>query len=95
MEEGAVTVRYTMRIGRDLVFGYRLGEAVNVPQVTKAVYNHDPIYMLYNPETDSIVPDGSVFHAPQKLELRQREPTKKEVQIRRVKKKLRKIGVDF
>ena len=95
MEEGAVTVRYTMRIGRDVMFGYRLGEAVNAPQVTKAVYNHDPIYTLYYPGTDSVVSDGTVFQTPQKLDLRKREPTKKEVQMRRIKKKLRKIGVDL
>jgi len=95
MEEGHVLVSYEWKYQRNLTFCYPLGEPVNAPQLTKVVYNHDPVYLMYYPGTDSIVPDGTVFQSPQKLELRKREPTKKEVQIRRVKKKLRKIGIDF
>ena len=58
-------------------------------------YNHDPVYELYYAGTDSLVPEGIIFHEAQTLELRGREPTKREVQIRRVKKKLAKIGIRF
>jgi len=43
----------------------------------------------------TIVPDGTVFQSPQKLELRKREPTDQEVQKRRIRKKLAKLGIDF
>lgn len=94
-DEGHVLVYYNLPNNVYRKFCFLLGEAVYAPQLTKAVYNHDPIYTLYYPGTDSIVPDGTVFHSPQKLELRQREPTRREVQMRRIKKKLRKIGFDF
>lgn len=81
--------------GRRRKFYYPLGEAIVTPQLAQVWYNHDPIYELFYVGTDSLVPSGTVFHEPQTLELRKREPTKKEVQIRRVKKKLRKIGIDF
>ena len=94
-EKGCVTVVYKWKYKRNLTFCYPLGEPVYTPQVTKVVNNHDPIYVMYYPGTDSIVPDGTVFHSPQYLELRKSEPTKRMVQIRRVKKKLRKLGLDF
>ena len=95
MEEGHVLVYYEWIYQRYLTFCYMLGEAVNAPQLTKAVNNHDPVYALYYPGTDSIVPDGTVFHTPQKLDLRKRKPTKQEVQMRRIRKKLSKIGFYF
>lgn len=76
-------------------FYYPLGEAIATPQVAEVWYNHDPVYELFYAGTDSLVPSGTVFHEPQTLELRQRMPTKREVQMRRVKKKLAKIGIDF
>lgn len=94
-EEGKVSVRYEKGSDKNVTFYYRLGEAVNAPQMKKVVYNHDPINALYYPGTDSIVPNGMVFHASQELDLRYREPTNKEVQMRRIKKKLSKIGLDF
>lgn len=94
-EEGCVFVYYTLPNDRYRKFYYPLGEAVYAPQLTDIVYNHDPVYALYYPGTDSLVPDGTVFYSPQKLELRQRKPTKREVQTRRIRKKLAKIGLDF
>lgn len=75
-------------------FYYPLGEAIQAPQL-EVLYNRTAVYEMFYPGTDSIVSNGTVFHTSQRLELRKREPTKKEVQIRRVKKKLRKIGFDF
>lgn len=94
-DEGYVLVSMKWHNKKYLKFYFLLGEPVYAPQVTKVVNNHDPNYALYYPDTDSLVADGTVFYSPQKLELRQCEPTKREVQIRRVKKKLRKIGLDF
>ena len=76
-------------------FCFPTGEPVNAPQLTKVMYNYDPICSLYYPGTDSVVPDGTVFHSSQDLELRYRKPTDKEVRTRRIKKKLAKIGLDF
>ncbi len=95
LEEGHVIVSYEWKFQRYMTFCYPLGAPVNAPQMTNVVFNRAPVYELSLPGTDSIVPDGTVFHTPQRLELRKREPTNKEVQIRRVKKKLRKIGFDF
>ena len=95
MDEGHVLVSYEWKYQRNLTFCYPLGKPVNAPQLTKVVYNHDPVYSMYYPGTDSIVPDGTVFQSPQKLELRKREPTHQEVQYRRIRKKLAKIGLDF
>ena len=95
MEEGHVVVSYNWKYQRNYTFVYVLGEPVHAPQATKVVYNHDPNYALYYLGTDSIVPDGSVFHTPQQLELRKIEPSEHEVLMRRIKKKLRKIGLEF
>ena len=94
-EEERVMVLYLSEEGYSREFFYPIGEPIKAPEISKVQYNHDPVYELYYAGTDSIVPDGTVFQTPQKLELRKREPTKKEVQIRQVKKKLRKIGIDF
>ena len=93
-DEGCVSVLYSLP-NRDRKFCFLLGEPVYAPQIAELMSNHDSVYVLYYPGTDSLVPDGTVFHSPQKLELRQREPTKHEVQMRRIKKKLKKIGLDF
>ena len=100
MEKGHVQVSYVIsndwRSTRNrMVFCYPLGEPVNAPQLTKAVNNHDSVYALYDIETDSIIPDGTIFHTPRQLELRKREPTKHEMQMRRIQKKLSKLGFDF
>lgn len=95
MDEGHVLVYYEWRYQKNLTFCYLLGEPVNAPQLTTVVYNHDPVYTMYYPGTDSIVPDGTIFYTPQKLELRKREPTDQEVLMRRIRKKLAKIGLDF
>lgn len=93
-EDERVLVCYQSENGKTRKFYYPLGEPVTAPQLER-LYNHTGVYELFFPDTDSMVPDGTVFQTSQKLELRKREPTKKEVQIRRVKKKLRKIGLDF
>lgn len=95
MDEGHVLVSYEWQYNRNLTFCYMLGEPINAPQLTPVVYNHDPVYAIYYPGTDSIVPDGTVFHSPQKLELRKSEPTDREVLMRRIRKKLAKLGIDF
>lgn len=72
---------------------YRVGEPIIYPTmiIEGEVYNHDPIPIFYISGTDSIIPDGTVLDHPKHLEMRWREPTWKEVQIRRVRKKLHKI----
>ena len=73
-------------------FYFPIGEAIHVPQIEK-LYNHTPIYEMYYAGTDSIVTEGTIFHESQELELRKRPPTKHEVQMRRIKKKLAKFGI--
>ena len=90
-EEDWVLVTYTHHKEKHILY-YPVGEAIEAPQL-EALYNHAPVYELYYAGTDSIVPNGTVFHSSQKLELRKREPTKREIQIRRVRKKLTKIGI--
>lgn len=93
-EDQRVAVIFKKDNGMYRKFYYPLGEAIYAPQL-EIQYNRTQIYELFYQGTDSLVPDGTVFHSAQTLELRQREPTKREVQIRRIKKKLRKIGLDF
>ncbi len=94
-QEEQVTITALWRGMRTRKFYYPTEEAIEVPHLAKSYYNHDPVYELYYAGTDSLVPEGIIFHEPQTLELRGREPTKREVQIRRVKKKLAKIGIRF
>ena len=73
-----------------------VGEPIQTPTSLipySVIYNNDPILEFYIAGTDSIVPDGTVFHSSKKLELRYRQPTKKEVQMRRIKKKLESIDI--
>ena len=70
---------------------YHVGEPIIYPTMKGEIYNHDPIPIFYVSGTDSIIPDGSVINLPIHLEMRWRNPTWKEVQIRRVKKKLAKV----
>lgn len=58
------------------------------PYIVKEIYNHDPIPSLYYYGTDSIIPNGTILHSPTKLQLRERNATWREVQMRRIKKKL-------
>lgn len=94
-KEGYVFVYYTLPNNNCRKLYYPLGEAVHAPQLSKIVNNHGPVYELYYPGTDSLVSDGTVFLSFQELELRKREPTRREVQVRRIRKKLAKIGLDF
>ena len=94
-EEERVVVSFMGADGGSRVFYYPVGEPFEAPQINKVQFNHDPVFELYYAGTDSVVPAGTIFHTSQTLELRKREPTKHEVQVRRVKKKLRKIGLDF
>lgn len=91
-EDEQVIVSYESEDGKTRKFYYPLGEAIQAPQLD-VIYNHTPVYELYYLGTDSIVADGTVFQTSKKLELRKREPTKREVQIRRVRKKLLKYGI--
>lgn len=91
-EEERVLVTYKMSNGEIRRFYYPIEKTIDAPQ-SKKLYNKAPVYELYYAGTDSIVPKGTVFHSAQVLELRKREPTKREVQIRRIRKKLTKIGV--
>ena len=75
---------------------YSIGEPITIlsslrPHTFKD--NHSPILELYLAGTDSIVQEGAVFDSPTILDLRYREPTRKEVQQRRVRKKLEKWGI--
>lgn len=92
-EQVIITVRW--RGGKCREFYYPIEETIEVPQLAEMCYNNDPVYELYYAGTDSLVPEGIIFHEAQTLELRGREPTKREVQVRRVKKKLAKIGLRF
>ena len=56
--------------------------------------SHTPIPELYYAGTDSIVSNGTILKSPQQLELRKREPTKKEVLKRRIKNKLAKWNIN-
>ena len=73
-------------------FYFPIGENIHAPQLEK-LYNRSPVYELFYAGTNSIVPDGTVFHASQELELRKRPATKHEVQMRRIQKKLAKFGI--
>ena len=68
---------------------YPLDKPINTPQAEVRT-NHDPVYELYYAGTDSIVKDGTVFHETRNLELRKRDPNWREVQMRRIRKKLEK-----
>ena len=72
---------------------YPTNEPVHPPLHVKShsgSYKHLPVFELYLYGTDSIITDGTIFHSPQLLELREREPTWKEVQLRRIQKNLGK-----
>lgn len=76
---------------RNLQIYYPVGEPVTVVPSLKSHpkrYSREPDFELYIAGTDSIVPDNTVFNSAKTLELRHREPTWKEVQKRRVRKKL-------
>lgn len=75
-------------------FFFPIEEAIHAPQLEK-LYNRTPVYELFYAGTDSIVPDGTILHASQELELRKRQPTKHEVQMRRIRKKLAKININI
>lgn len=93
-EDEQVYAFYELENGETRKFYYPLGKAIQAPQL-EVLYNHTPVYELFYAGTDSIVPDGTTFQTSQKLELRKRQPTKKEVQMRRVRKKLAKYGIHF
>lgn len=90
-EDERVLVTYTLNGKKDILY-YPVGKAIEAKQL-EILYNHTPVYELYYAGTDSIVPDGTIFLTSQEIELRKRPPTKREVQIRRVRKKLTKIGI--
>ena len=94
-EEEQVMIIAEWISGKNRKFYYPLEEAIEVPCLEDVWYNHDPVYELYYAGTDSYVPNGTIFHSSQKLELRKREPTKREMQMRRIRKKLKKIGLHF
>ena len=73
---------------------YRVGEPIPAPSHLKpVVYKYDLVHELYVAGTDSIIPDGTVLYTARNLELRWREPTWREVQMRRIRKKLMKWGL--
>ena len=91
-EDEQVIVSYEYGDGKTRDFYFSLGEAVRAPQL-EVLNNHTCVYELFYCGTDSLVADGTIFQTSQKLELRKREPTKREVQMRRVRKKLAKYGI--
>lgn len=90
-EDERVTVNYIWIDGSVRKLYYPLEQAIDAPQLD-VLHNHTPVYELYYAGTDSLVPQGTVFHTSQELELRKREPTRREVQTRRIRKKIKKIG---
>jgi len=55
------------------------------------VYNHDPELTWHLAGNSTPLPYDTVFYTNQQVEMHFREPTPYEVQIRRIKKKLRKM----
>lgn len=68
---------------------YPLGTEISTPQL-EFPYNKAPFFTLYYEGTDDVVKEGTVFQTSQNLELRERNPKWREVQIRRIRKKLKK-----
>ncbi len=76
---------------RNLQIYYPVGEPITIVPSLKShpkKYNREPVFELFIAGTDSIVKDNTVFNSAKTLELRHREPTWKEVQKWRVRKKL-------
>lgn len=81
---------------RKLHLYYPVGEPITLVSSLESHpkrYNRDPVFELFIAGTDSIVKDNTVFNSAKTLELRYREPTWKEVQKRRIRKKLEKWGI--
>lgn len=81
---------------RNLQIFYPFGEPITVVPSLKSHpkrYSREPDFELYIAGTDSIVPDNTVFNSAKTLELRYHEPTWKEAQKRRIRKKLEQWGI--
>ena len=81
---------------RNLQIFYPVGEPITViPSLNShpKKYSREPDFELYIAGTDSIVPDNTVFNSAKTLELRLHEPTWKEAQKRRIRKKLEQWGI--
>ena len=81
---------------RNLQIYYPVGEPITVvPSLNShpKKYSREPDFELYIAGTDSIVPDNTVFNSAKTLELRYHEPTWKEAQKRRIRKKLEQWGI--
>lgn len=81
---------------RNLQIYYPVGEPITVVPSLKSHpkrYSREPDFDLYIAGTDSIVPDNTVFNSAKTLELRYHEPTWKEAQKRRIRKKLEQWGI--
>ena len=77
---------------RKIKIYYPVGKPIHVPSSLRPYTGNSQALVpaLYFAGTDSLVSDGAVFHSPKVLELRGREPTWGEVQIRRIRKGLKK-----
>ncbi len=81
---------------RNLQIYYPVGEPITVVPSLKSHpkrYSREPDFELYIAGTDSIVPDNTVFNSAKTLELRYHEPTWKDAQKRRIRKKLEQWGI--
>ena len=81
---------------RNLQIYYPVGEPITVVPSLKSHpkrYSREPDFELYIAGTDSNVPDNTVFNSAKTLELRYHEPTWKESQKRRIRKKLEQWGI--
>ena len=81
---------------RNLHFYCPVGEPITIASSLNShpkSYNREPDYELYIAGTDSIVPDSTVFNSAKTLELRYHQPTWKDVQKRRIRKKLEQWGI--
>ena len=84
-----VSINRTNSNNKKVYVYYPLGTAIYAPQL-EIRYNKDPVCTLYYEGTDDIVKDGTVFQTSQNLELRKRDPNWREIQMRRIRKKLKK-----
>ena len=93
-EDERIIVNYIDKNWKKHKFYYPTGKAIDAP-LLEVQYNQSPVYEYFYEGTDSIVSKGTVFQSSQNLELRKREPTKREVLERRIRKKLAKIGINL
>lgn len=89
-EDEMVKVAITKQNDRNVFAYYPLGTAVFTPQ-PELQNNESPVCELYYEGTNRLVKDGTVFNTSQNLELRLREPNRREVLMRRIRRRVMKL----